>query len=131
MLDLELDTNAYDECLRALNRQFQELTQQAKDLQTRFMEQEHEGKMLPVLITVIEDKRYRSTAIRWSRAIPTRKDGKKHILAKAIPKGRDTHKYPASAFSFLEPELQAKVWHYEEMLSLLRYSLARNCLGKV
>ena len=127
MLDLELDTETYDECLSALDRQFAELTKQAQQLSAQFLEVATEKKKLPILITVSEDKRYRSTAIRWSKVIPTRKEGARRIMVKPIRKGRDTHKYPAIAFRFVDPTLRARVLHYEEMLSVLRYSLSRNC----
>jgi hypothetical protein len=130
MLDLELDMEAYDECLAALDRQFAELTGEAKRLMAQFVGLADERKqMLPVLITICEDPRYRSTSIRWSKTFPLRKEGSKRVLAKPIRKGRDTHKYPDSTFNFIEPELRAKVLHYEEMLSIIRYSLARNCIA--
>ncbi|WP_150306345.1 conjugative transfer protein MobI(A/C) [Pseudomonas saliphila] len=130
MLELDMELETYEEMLTVLDRQFEELTAEAKRLMVQFLEIATErNKLLPIVITINEDKRYRSTAIRWSKTVPVRSEGgSKRVLARPIRKGRGTHKYSTSAFAFLEPKLRYQVLLYEECLAIIRYALSRNCI---
>ncbi|QIB50078.1 MULTISPECIES: conjugative transfer protein MobI(A/C) [Pseudomonas] len=129
MLELDLELETYEEMLIVLDRQFEELTAEAKRLMVQFLEIAAERKiLLPIVITINEDKRYRSTSIRWSKTVLVRDErGSKRVLARPMRKGRGTHRYPASAFAFLEPKLRYQVLLYEEWLAIIRYALSRNC----
>lgn len=126
-LDVDLDSAALSECLALLDRQFDNLTAEARRVSDMYVA-ESDKVLLPVVISVSTDKRYRSTTIRWCKAEHVWPNGKRRVALTPLRKGRETHGYPASAFSFLEPELRARVLHFEEILTLLRYSLARNRL---
>lgn len=127
MLFLQMDDAELDEALDAFDRQFDRLTSEANRLAEQYLELGKERKIvLPVVITVVEEKRYRSTAIRWTRVSPRSKSSGLPTAKKAIPKGRNTFKYPDSAFKFLEPELRARVILFEEYLEVLRLGLSKN-----
>lgn len=127
-LDLDLCLDTLVSCLEQLDHQYEIYTDQALRFSERFAQLGAELKQfLPILITVTQDKRCTSTTIRWSRVIPTGKaGGKKGFLLKPIRKGRTTYRYPASVFTFLEPDLRARVQRYEDDLALLRTALAGN-----
>lgn len=126
-MNLATDFEVLEQCLAALDHQFESLTQQAKCLAEQFLQGGvRQKKFLPILITVIEDKRCRSTVIRWSRTIPTGRNSENRVGLKAIAKGRNTHRYPDHVFRFLEPEVRLRVLLYEERLEVLRFALSKN-----
>ncbi len=127
MVKIDLSLDAYEVCSEALNRQFDELTEEAKRIASSFLDFGVERNVLvPIMITVNQDKRHRSTSIRWSKVRPASARSSRRVAITAIAKGQNTDKYPASAFRFLEPDVRARVMLYEEMLSVIRCSLSRN-----
>lgn len=127
MQDFELDTDAFDVCLDALDQQFDMLTEEAIRLAESFLAVGEETKgLIPILITVSKDKRSRSTTIRWSKVKPAGPRSSKRLFISPITKGRNTDRYNPAVFRFLKPEIRSRVLLYEEMLSSIRYSLARN-----
>lgn len=126
--EIDLKFEIFESCLQQLDDQYRVYTDQARQLAEAFTDLGAQLKVfLPILITVTEDKRCTSTTIRWSRIIPTGKGGgKKGFIVQPIRKGRSTHRYPVSAFAFLEPDLRARVNRFEDDLSVLRTALAGN-----
>ena len=124
---LDLNMDAFDVCSEALNRQFDELTEEAKRLAASFLDVGSGRKVLiPIMITVSQDKRHRSTSIRWSKVRPASARSSRRVIVTHIAKGQNKDKYSPSAFRFLEPDVRARVAHYEKMLSVIRFSLRRN-----
>ncbi|MCK5531593.1 MAG: hypothetical protein KAI85_10120 [Halopseudomonas aestusnigri] len=127
MISLNLDLAHLDNALRELDDDFRALTAEAKRLASEFLEIGAEKKViLPLVITVTEDKRFCSTSIRWSLVEYTFSKGKRKALHKRLRKGRDTHKYSESTFDGIEDEFRSAALVYEEKLAVLRYALARN-----
>lgn len=126
-MKIDIDTTGLDDCLAILDREFERYTLEAWRLADEYLRDRGEDKsFLHALISVVEDKRYRSTAIRWVRISPAPKGSNSKTQTHALPKGRNTHRYPESAFKFLEPAARARVLIYEERLEVLRFSLSKN-----
>tara|TARA_R110000851_G_scaffold92259_2_gene201277 strand:+ start:4570 stop:5016 length:447 start_codon:yes stop_codon:yes gene_type:complete len=127
VISLNLDLAHLDNALGALDDDFRALTDEAKRLAFEFLQIGAEKKViLPLVITVTEDKRFCSTSIRWSLVEYTFSKGKRKALHKRLRKGRDTHKYSESTFAGIDPEFRSVALIYEEKLAVLRYALARN-----
>lgn len=117
-----------DSALAALDEDFYALTAEAKRLAAEFIAIGAEKKVvLPLVITVTEDKRFCSTSIRWSLVEYKRAKGQKGgVLHNRLRKGRDTHRYSERVFDGIDPEYRSVALIYEEKLAVLRYALARN-----
>jgi hypothetical protein len=126
-LELDLDIETFDVYESILDSQFAALTAEARRLSASFVRIGQDKKMmLPILITVTSDKRHNSTSIRWSKAKTAGGNSTTRVYLNPLAKGRNKDRYDPSSFRFLEPELRAIVMHYEELLSIIRFSLGRN-----
>lgn len=124
---LDLDIEAFDVYESILDSHFAALTAEARRLSESFVRIGQDKKMmLPILITVTSDKRHNSTSIRWCKARPAGSNSTTRVYLNPIAKGRNKDRYDPSSFRFLEPELRAIVMYYEELLSIIRFSLGRN-----
>ena len=124
---LDVDIEALNRCMALLDEQFASLVGTAKAKAKAFADAESGSKrLLPVVISVSEDKRYRSVTIRWCKVKKPKPGSKRKVNLEPLRKGRDTHSYAQSSFGFIEPSTRAVVMEYEESLSLIRYALARN-----
>lgn len=136
MIDLTITTDGLDECLAALDRDFERLTLEAYKNAESFSD----GKDLPICISVDEDRFFpKSATIQWCEVIKDRDDcqmlnslrsayGADMSLVEAIPKpsSRSSHRYPDSTFRFLDSKIRKRVLRFEDRLEVIRFALSQN-----
>ncbi|SIR01143.1 conjugative transfer protein MobI(A/C) [Aquipseudomonas alcaligenes] len=122
--------NALSGLITQIDAAYDQLTKQAEMLRDAFFNDAKqnlaEGRMhVPIVITVTKI-RGTYTSISWARMVAKKRNSNSKTMpfprkiSKGTGRGSKSFSYPATCFTFLDPEMRHLVLQYEKVLTLVR-----------